>query len=122
MPLKSKLFSGNPELEVCLLYDQSHIVPGAVGPHVSKIHTALFAIDGLPVSPDELRTSRYGESTAAAVLEFKKKRNIINYSYETQVDDIVGKWTIAALDKEMGDKEAEPRRRLDPWTYDFQVS
>ena len=50
---------------------------------------------------NELATNTYGRSTAAAVLAFKKKRSIINWSYETQVDNIVGKMTMAALDKEM---------------------
>jgi len=35
------------------------------------------------------------------VLASKKKRRIINFTYQTQADDIVGKMTIAALDKEM---------------------
>jgi hypothetical protein len=122
MPLQSKLFKGDQALEACLIQDSAHIIEGAAGEHVAKIHTALFAIDGLAVSPDELRNCTYGKSTVKAVLEFKTKRNIINYSYERQVDNIVGKMTIAALDKEMLRKEAEPRRRPDPWTYDFQTS
>jgi hypothetical protein len=42
---------------------------------------------------------------AAAVLAYKKKRNIINWSYQQQADNIVGKMTIAALDAEMWVKE-----------------
>jgi hypothetical protein len=41
-------------------------------------------------------------------LAFKKKRNIINPSYQSQADNIVGKMTIAALDREIFDKE-KPR-------------
>jgi len=122
MPLQSKLFNGNRALEACLVQDSAHITEGAVGEHVAKIHTALFAIDGLPVSPDELRTCTYGKSTVKAVLAFKTKRNIINYSYERKVDSIVGKMTIAALDKELLRKEAEPRRLPNPRTYHFQIS
>lgn len=122
MPLQSKLFRGDRALEACLVQDSAHITEGAAGDHVSKIHTALFAIDGLAVSLDELQTCTYGKSTVKAVLAFKTKRNIINYSYERKVDNIVGKMTIAALDREMLRKEREPRRPLDPRTYEFQVS
>jgi hypothetical protein len=82
----------------------------------------LFAIDGLSVSPVELRTCRYGKSTVAAVLAFKTKRQIINTSYETQVDNIVGKMTIAALDEEMLRKELSPYRPPDKSTYGMKVS
>ena len=122
MPLQSKLFKGDRALEACLVKDSAHVKAGASGEHVAKIHTALFVIDGLAVSPDELRTSTYGKSTAKAVLAFKTKRKIINYSYERQVDNIVGKMTIAALDNEMLRKEAEPRLRPDPRTYSYRVS
>ena len=122
MGLQSKLFRGNTALEACLVRDSAHIKEGAVGEHVSKIQTALFIIDGLSVSSDELKGSRYGASTVKAVLAFKGKRRIINFDYEKRVDNIVGKMTIAALDKEMVRKEAEPRRVPDKSTYDTQIS
>jgi hypothetical protein len=122
MPLGCKLFKGDRALEGCLVQDSAHVTQGAAGEHVAKIQTALFAIDNLSVSPDELQTSNYGPSTAKAVLDFKTKRNIINRSYETRVDNIVGKMTIAALDKEMRRVEAEPRRQLNPHTFSRQVS
>ena len=108
MPLRSKLFRGDPKLEACLVNDSAHIITGAVGPHVSKIHTALFATDGADVAAAELQAARYGPSTAAAVLAFKRKRDIVNRSYQTQADDIVGKMTIAALDGEMALGEVTP--------------
>jgi hypothetical protein len=117
MGLQSKLFKGNPMLEACLTHDSAHIREGAVGNHVSKIHTALFAIDGLTVNSDELGKCSYGKSTARAVLAYKKKRRIINYSYQTQADNIVGKMTIAALDKDMFRKELHPLQVPDPSTY-----
>ena len=118
----SKLLSGDPALEKCLTDNAAHIKEGAVGEHVSKIHSALFALDGLSVSVDELRAQRYGRSTAAAVLAFKRKRNIINYAYERQVDNIVGKMTIAALDQEMLKKERLPRQVPDKATYGMKFS
>ncbi len=78
---------------------------GAQGDHVSKTQTALFLVDGLMVDVDELRDGFYGKSTAAAVLSYKRKRNIINTSYQTTEDDIVGKMTIAALDDDVVRKE-----------------
>ena len=122
MGLQSKLFSGNTALEACLVQDSAHIKEGAAGEHVSKIQTALFIVDGLSVFSDELKGCRYGASTAKAVLAFKSKRRIINFDYEKQVDNIVGKMTIAALDKEMVRKEAEPRRVPHKSTYDTQIS
>jgi hypothetical protein len=101
MGLQSPIFRGVRALEACLLYHSAHIVQGAVGDHVSKIHTALFILDKVSVSAKELATKRYGPSTAAAVLAYKRKRKIINWSYQTQADNIVGKMTIAAMDKEL---------------------
>jgi hypothetical protein len=46
----------------------------------------------------ELEQSLYGPSTASAVLAYKQSRDIINRSYQTQADDIVGKMTMRALD------------------------
>ena len=105
MPLISSLFRGDSKLEACLIKDAAHVKEGAVGTHVSKIQMALFALDHLSVTPAELRESRYGPSTVRAVLSFKRRRKIINHTYESTVDDIVGKMTIAALDHEMFRKE-----------------
>ena len=106
MGLQSKLFKGDQKLEACLIHNSSHVTQGAVGDHVSKIQTALFALGSLSIDPRELSASLYGKSTAGTVLLFKK-RNTINRSYQTQADNIVGKMTIAALDKEMLAKERQ---------------
>jgi len=105
MPLQSKLFGGDPVFEACLLKDSAHITPGAKGKHVSKIHTALAVLDNYAVAAGELSSGAYGGSTAAGVLAYKRKRKIINPSYQTQADNIVGKMTIAALDAEMFENE-----------------
>jgi hypothetical protein len=101
MPLISKLFADDKKLNLCLIDDKSHIVLGATGSHVSKIQTALFLVDNVSVDPDELRTATYGHSTAAAVLSYKRNRNIINYSYQSSADNIVGKMTISSLDRDV---------------------
>lgn len=120
MALQSKFFKGDPAFESCLIHDSAHIVPGASGDHVSKIQTALFMLDGFSVSPQDLSAKLYGPTTAAGVLAFKKKRGIINTSYQTQADNIVGKMTIAALDREMLIAEQRPSPPADPrkisWT------
>jgi hypothetical protein len=110
MGLKSRIFKGDPVFEACLVRDDAHITPGAVGKHVGKIQTALFRLDNLDVSDDERKHRRYGHSTVKAVLAYKdnKKRKIINTSYESHVDPIVGKRTIAWLDREMFDWENNP--------------
>jgi hypothetical protein len=101
MGLQSKLFAGDRSLETCLIQDASHVSQGAVGGHVSKIQTALFRLDYADIDPLELSAKIYGPSTASAVLSYKQVRKIINFSYERQADNIVGKMTIARLDKEM---------------------
>jgi hypothetical protein len=101
MGLQSNLLSGDPALEACLVKDSAHVTQGAVGDHVTKIQTALNLIDGLEIDEGERDAQRYGSSTADAVLQYKTARNIVNLSYETQADNIVGKMTIASLDKDM---------------------
>jgi len=113
MGLVSKAFQGDPKLEACLIQDSAHVTPGTVGEHVGKIQTALILVDSSSIDAGEKAAKRYGPSTAAAVLAFKRKRNVVNYSYQTQADNIVGKMTIAALDKEVLAKEtSEPRGRV----------
>jgi hypothetical protein len=101
MSLASKFFKGDGKLEACLVNDAAHVVQGTTGDHVRKIQTALFVLDGLKIKNAEIDGKFYGQSTAAAVLSYKQKRGIINYSYQTQADNMVGKMTIASLDKEM---------------------
>jgi peptidoglycan hydrolase-like protein with peptidoglycan-binding domain len=97
MVLQSRLFRGDAKLEAAASVDPAHIVPGARGPHVGKIQQALIRLDGATIAVDSI----YGPATAAAVLAYKKKRNIINTSRQTQADNIVGTMTMAALDREL---------------------
>ena len=110
MPLKSNLLSGDKQLEACAVRDPAHILPGSVGTHVARIQIALAILDGASIDSKEAKSHTYGPSTAAAVLAYKKKRNIINWSYQQQADNIVGKMTIAALDAEMWGKEKSDSR------------
>lgn len=105
MGLTSKLFAGDKKLEACLVSPSAHVTLGAVGDHVSKIQQALMLLDQITIDAGELQSKRYGQSTAAAVLSYKRKRSIINFNYQKTADNIVGQMTIARLDKEMADKE-----------------
>jgi len=111
--LRSKLFHGDPKLEAGAVSDPAHVLPGASGPHVGKIQLALILLDAAVIADSELDSLTYGDSTARAVLAYKRKRNIVNRSYQTQADNIVGKMTMASLDGEMVKKEplaSEPTR------------
>ena len=83
MSLRSRLFSGDGKLEAAAISNPAHIVPGAVGQHVSKIQQALRLLDGDAIDPAELAAERYGPSTAKAVLSYKTKYGIINRAYQT---------------------------------------
>src|SRR5262245_53676392 len=109
MTLISSILSKDARLQACLKDDASHLTGGMVGPHVGRVQTALFVLDGLRVDHEEESSKRYGKSTASAVLDFKTKRHIINHSYQNQPDNIVRKMTIAALDAELWRKEAHPK-------------
>jgi peptidoglycan hydrolase-like protein with peptidoglycan-binding domain len=94
MSLQSKLFRGESKPEAAAVSDPAHsaideggarrrllLTPGTSGPHVAKIQQALNVLDGAAIAQD----GKYGGATAAAVLAYKRKRNIINIRYETQV-------------------------------------
>jgi hypothetical protein len=108
MPLRSKLLKDDQKLQQCLVQDSAHVQLGAIGKHVTKIQVALsvLAEDGDAGIPGpELKAAYYGPKTADAVLLFKTRRDIVNRSYESHADKIVGKMTIAALDEEVFDEE-----------------
>jgi hypothetical protein len=112
MPLKSNLFAGDMRLEAAAISNPGHITRGATGPHVAKIQAALFVLDGVEVAEAERKSSIYGPSTAAAVLAYKKKRNIVNRAYQSSADDVVGIMTMKAMDDELlaGQVNPEPAR------------
>ena len=101
MALKSNLFRGDAKLEAAAASHPAHIEPGARGDHVRKIQLALNQLDSAGLDPDGI----YGRGTADAVLAYKQRRDIINRSYQTQADNIVGMMTVAALDTELADSE-----------------
>lgn len=111
MSLKSQLFKGDAKLNACSTQDAAHILQGASGNHVAKIQLALFVLDGLGIDDGEVSAKVYGPSTAKGVLAFKTKRRIVNYGYQTQPDNIVGKMTIAAMDSELVRKQGIPGGR-----------
>lgn len=101
MALSSNLFAGDAQLEACAVSNASHIVVGAVGPHVRKVQAAVMVLDRAIIDQGELDAGRYGNSTARAVLAYKAKRKIVNRAYQSQADNIVGIMTIKAMDDEL---------------------
>ena len=99
--LKSKLFAGDARLNACLVDNAKHVTLGDRGPHVSKIQSAVLMLDDGTIAGAELADRRYGPTTAKAVLRYKTRRQIINRSYQSKPDDIVGIMTIRTLDEEM---------------------
>lgn len=108
MPLKSQLFKGDPKLEACLVSDPAHVFQGARGPHVGKIQEALITLGAGVISQDEIVGMTYGPTTAKTVLAFKGPPRNIMRSDQSAPDSIVGKLTIAALDREYFDFENLP--------------
>ena len=108
MPLTSSTLSGDTRLEACLVEDGAHLTPGVKGDFVGKVQAALMFVDRAAISESELQSQTYGPSTAAAVLKFKEKREIINHAYQQKADNIVGKMTIKALDSELQVAENAP--------------
>jgi len=107
--LVSMLLSGDARLQRCAVEDPAHVTEGQKGPHVRLIQLALAITDNADIAGAESTSSSYGPSTTAAVLAYKTKRQIINRSYQSKPDAIVGKMTIASLDAEVAARE---RRNL----------
>ena len=78
--LTSLWFSSNDRLQNCAVSDSAHAVVGDKGVHVFLIQIALNIIDDLEIDENELSSMSYGQSTAAAVLAYKRKRSILNRS------------------------------------------
>jgi len=112
MGLQSELFRGDPHLEACLNHDSAHIVEKDAGFHVAKVQAALLLLgrDGGDHFWDEFDRQTYGPETASVVRAYKKDNGIINFKYETSADPIVGKMTIAFLDKEIRKWEVSQNR------------
>ncbi len=106
MPLRSATLGGNSALQACLGHDEAHVTPGSRGNHVALIQKCLLVLERTAISGNEIRAKQYGGTTAAAVLAYKRARQIINRSYQTQADNIVGKMTIARLDADIANVEA----------------
>jgi hypothetical protein len=108
MVLQSKLFKDDKRLQACLVSDPAHVQRDERGDHVARIQQALRILmedDGIDIDDDELKSKHWGQSTTDAVQKFKDDRKIINFSYQKSADKIVGKMTIARLEKDILDNE-----------------
>lgn len=117
--LKSRLFASDDKLQACAVSDPAHLVLGTHGDHVSKVHTALLILDEAHVASAELKAKLYGPTTEKAVLAYKTKRQIINKTYQSKPDAIVGKMTIARMDSELCQVELRDERPLDRHSHLF---
>jgi hypothetical protein len=108
MSLQSILLRGDAKLEAAATSDLPHIASGQRGEHVRKIQVALNLLNNAGLALDGI----YGTKTANAVLEFKRKRDIVNRNSQTTADNIVGRMTVAALDRELSAFDASRPLRL----------
>lgn len=123
MPLRSELFSDSRELQACLVSDASHVVPGARGDHVARIQSALVRLRVLEAADARAEAGHYGPRTTDAVLTYKRAFKIINRSYQTSADNVVGRMTIASLDDAIFVLDGGGRgRRLAPFPGPHPVS
>ncbi|WP_147385597.1 peptidoglycan-binding domain-containing protein [Oleomonas cavernae] len=104
------MFASDRRLQACLVDHAAHVTPGCEGFFVALVQYALVLLDGARIDGREMQAMTYGPTTARAVLTYKTRRNIVNHSYQQSADDIVGKMTIAALDREMATYERMARR------------
>ena len=105
-PFKSNLFKNPPNaaLERCATKPDGHvsIKDNKTGPHVHRIQEALLRIgasdpdlrDKISITASEINSQTFGETTRKSVAAYKIKRNIVNTSYQSTPDDIVGVMTI----------------------------
>jgi peptidoglycan hydrolase-like protein with peptidoglycan-binding domain len=103
--LVSTLLSRDAQLQRCAVEDSAHVTEGQRGAHVRLIQLALAITDNADIAGAESSSASYGPSTKAAVLAYKTKRQIINRSYQSTPDAIVGKMTITSLDAEVAARE-----------------
>ncbi len=110
MSLISKSLRSDQRLQAAATSDPSHILKNARGDHVSKIQRALLQLfESADITRTELSETHFGETTEKTVKAFKsqKGKEIINHSYQISPDAIVGKMTLAELDKQIASKEKD---------------
>ncbi|WP_139024926.1 hypothetical protein [Bradyrhizobium sp. STM 3843] len=96
----------DPKLDACATTPSAHLKVGSPpGPHILKVQLALERLrpTGPKIDDAEKRAMRYGPTTAAAVLNYKKTHvpPIINTAYQHDVDPICGQMTIKAMDADL---------------------
>lgn len=113
--LKSALFADIQVFEDCATDDRKHIMPGTSGWHIVSIQGALATVGGQKIDEGEVDRRYFGSSTAAAVARFKQSRTPPLLNYKGQIDNIVGKKTIVALDELMARRDDAARRVTPSW-------
>lgn len=103
--LRSAMFADIQVFEDCAVDDTKHIMPGTVGWHIVMIQGALATVGGQKINEREVDKKFYGISTATAVANFKRSQKPPLLNYRNQIDSIVGKKTIVALDDLMAKRD-----------------
>lgn len=108
-------FEFNQKLKDCARFDGDHIGKDFApqGRHVHLIQKALNAwartnAPRLALDPQgvDFSNETFGDDTARLVREFKTRNGLLNF--RGQIDEVVGKKTIAALDKELPSRGGVP--------------
>lgn len=121
--LRSDELKDDAKLEACATSPGAHLRMGVhPGPHILKIQLALERLrpTGPSISPAEKSAMSYGATTAAAVLNYKKTHvpPIINSSYQSAPDNIVGQMTIRAIDDDLTGAPGIPRSVVADQAFD----
>lgn len=129
---QSEHFKGNDLIQACADKPMMHIQFGAQGDHVALIQSALkqireraFKGDPFDVPPaiaadPDINKKKFDISTRNCIQTYKNDRSIINYSYQTSADPIVGQMTIKRLDEEMAWIEGRKKDDAKP-SQDFFI-
>ena len=104
--LISDEFKDDRALEDCATIPRKHLEVGShPGRHILKVQLAIERLrpNGPMIDPAEKRDMRYGSTTAKAVLNYKATHvpPIINKTYQSTPDEIVGQGTIKAMDADL---------------------
>jgi hypothetical protein len=113
MPFQSK-FKFNDKLNRCLVNDADHIglstfpVADRRGDHVLLIQEALNAFARRTGWNEILLNGIYDQTTADFVETYKRQQTPPLLNFQGQIDNIVGKRTVDALDKELPSADIAP--------------
>jgi hypothetical protein len=91
------------------------------GPHITRIQEALVKLlKGAQIPKSERDNQEFGAATEEILHFFKKDRGIVNRSYQSSADAIIGQMTMRQLDLEMRSLELGEDVPIVPLGRQFQ--